>query len=117
MDSETYHLLLKDPCWKVRRDEIIALDGGACVICGSRKALQVHHQWYVANRMPWDYEDDCLATLCKHCHADVHARADGRLEIGALRRPRPYVPISLENTFLKGILTKLLQKLGIALDV
>lgn len=35
--------------------------------------LNVHHKIYYKNRNLWDYEDDCLVTLCEDCHHYVHS--------------------------------------------
>lgn len=34
--------------------------------------LQVHHKYYILNRLPWEYSDEALITLCNWCHADLH---------------------------------------------
>jgi 5-methylcytosine-specific restriction endonuclease McrA len=34
--------------------------------------LEVHHKKYILNRLPWDYKNDDLTTLCNHCHTDFH---------------------------------------------
>lgn len=34
--------------------------------------LEVHHNIYIINRLPWEYEDDDLSTLCNWCHWDFH---------------------------------------------
>lgn len=34
--------------------------------------LQVHHKKYIKGRMPWDYENEDLITLCKNCHKTIH---------------------------------------------
>ena len=35
--------------------------------------LNVHHKIYFRNRELWDYEDDCLVTLCEDCHHYIHS--------------------------------------------
>ncbi|MBR5657589.1 MAG: hypothetical protein IKW98_13055 [Prevotella sp.] len=35
--------------------------------------LNVHHKIYYRNRDLWDYQDDCLVTLCEDCHHYVHS--------------------------------------------
>jgi hypothetical protein len=84
--KEEYRLELKDKRWKARRKEIIARDGGACVRCGNKKYLQVHHKMYIEGRKAWEYEDEWLETLCRSCHELEHD-IDGcrtKLEIEAL---------------------------------
>lgn len=34
--------------------------------------LEVHHTRYILNRLPWDYDNDDLITLCNHCHTEFH---------------------------------------------
>lgn len=32
----------------------------------------VHHQYYVFNKLAWEYPDDCLITVCHECHTKIH---------------------------------------------
>ena len=34
--------------------------------------LQVHHNYYVHRRLPWEYEDEALVSLCAVCHHRFH---------------------------------------------
>ncbi len=34
--------------------------------------LQVHHKYYILNRLPWNYDDNVLITLCNWCHTNLH---------------------------------------------
>lgn len=34
--------------------------------------LHIHHTYYVDEYLPWEYKDDCLETLCLHCHTKMH---------------------------------------------
>jgi len=34
--------------------------------------LEVHHRRYILNRLPWEYPNDDLITLCNHCHTEFH---------------------------------------------
>lgn len=75
----SYHALLALPEWHERRNQILARDEFKCRYCGrSRSAfdpdcvLEVHHQHYIINRLPWDYPDELLITLCKPCHTKLH---------------------------------------------
>ncbi|MGZ3813588.1 MAG: HNH endonuclease [Mucilaginibacter sp.] len=76
----TYGGLLFDQRWKTKRGEIVRRDGGHCVICNSTEELQVHHRQYQfikqvnAFKMPWDYPDHLLITLCKNCHNRGHSK-------------------------------------------
>jgi hypothetical protein len=34
--------------------------------------LHVHHKYYIADRLPWDYPDEALITMCSKCHYEFH---------------------------------------------
>lgn len=34
--------------------------------------LQIHHQYYRLQTLPWDYQRDCFMILCRECHYKVH---------------------------------------------
>lgn len=74
----TYGALLFDERWLIRRKEILARDGDACVVCSSTESLQVHHRQYHfikdlgRFKPPWDYADHLLITLCERCHSRGH---------------------------------------------
>lgn len=64
-----YSELLRDPRWQKKRLEIMQRDDFACIECGdSESTLNVHHCYYQKGRMPWDYPDKSLITLCEPCH-------------------------------------------------
>lgn len=62
--------------WLKFREEVIELDGGACVRCGSSRRqgaiLQVHHKEYLSGKLPWEYPYELCETLCRGCHAGEH---------------------------------------------
>lgn len=64
--------------WKTYRKEVIRLDGNQCVRCGRTASegavLQVHHKYYIPNRMPWEYPHDACEAICKRCHAEEHGK-------------------------------------------
>jgi hypothetical protein len=65
----TYWQKLKDPRWQKRRLEIFNRDDWTCQKCrGKEITLNVHHNFYLAGKEPWDYPDHCLVTLCEPCH-------------------------------------------------
>lgn len=65
----SYSELLKDPRWQRKRLDILNRDNFTCVCCGDDKStLHVHHQYYINGRMPWEYSNDLLITLCAKCH-------------------------------------------------
>lgn len=44
-------------------------DNFACTECLDKfNNLQVHHDYYTYDTMPWDYPDNCYRTLCELCH-------------------------------------------------
>src|SRR5688572_16118982 len=65
----SYSDLLKDPRWQKKRLEILGRDNFTCQSCGSTtKTLHVHHHYYINGRMPWEYNETLLITLCYDCH-------------------------------------------------
>lgn len=36
------------------------------------KDLHVHHTYYQINKLPWEYPDESLQTLCRTCHEITH---------------------------------------------
>ncbi|WP_035694866.1 hypothetical protein [Flavobacterium soli] len=34
--------------------------------------LHVHHKYYILNKLPWEYENNALITLCDLCHKKIH---------------------------------------------
>ena len=72
--------------------------------------LNVHHKIYYKNRKLWDYNDDCLVTLCENCHHYVHSlkdigipiveeNANGQSILIGKTQPKPYKP-RLDHTDL-----------------
>lgn len=72
--------------------------------------LNVHHKIYYRNHDLWDYQDDCLVTLCEQCHHYVHSLndvgipivevdADGHTVLIGKTCPKPYLS-KLDHTDL-----------------
>ena len=38
--------------------------------------LHVHHLYYINNKLPWEYDNKALITLCHNCHQLVHDVTD-----------------------------------------
>lgn len=36
------------------------------------KGLHIHHRYYQDGKLPWEYPDEALQTLCWHCHKELH---------------------------------------------
>ena len=36
--------------------------------------LHVHHKYYILNKLPWEYDNDALITLCELCHIEIHQK-------------------------------------------
>ncbi|MBR2236204.1 MAG: hypothetical protein IJ892_14260 [Prevotella sp.] len=64
--------------------------------------FNVHHKIYYRNRKLWDYQDDCLVTLCEYCHHFIHSlndvgipiveeRKDGNTILVGKTQPKSYV--------------------------
>lgn len=34
--------------------------------------IQIHHKKYILNRLPWDYGNEDLISLCNYCHSEEH---------------------------------------------
>ena len=34
--------------------------------------LHVHHKYYIATYLPWEYKEHALVTLCHQCHYKIH---------------------------------------------
>ncbi|SER07758.1 HNH endonuclease [Pedobacter rhizosphaerae] len=76
----SYGALLFDRRWKDKRLSILERDNKRCVICDFNENLQVHHRQYHYIEMskkfkvPWDYPDKLLITLCNSCHQRGHSQ-------------------------------------------
>lgn len=76
----SYGALILHPNWKAKRKEVIERDQYKCVICNSKEDLQVHHRQYhfvkatKKFKVPWDYPQHLLITLCSNCHSRGHSK-------------------------------------------
>lgn len=78
--DKTYNDLLLSPLWINKRKKILLRDKNRCRSCGNSKGLHVHHrQYHISKRtgefkLPWEYLDKYLITLCENCHYSGHKR-------------------------------------------
>lgn len=72
MTKKEYDKALKSPQWKAKRKVILERDNYTCTKCGCKDKLQVHHTYYLRDKMPWQVPDSCLITLCRSCHKKEH---------------------------------------------
>lgn len=89
MKTLSYSERLKDPRWQKKRLEILNRDDWMCQkCCDETSTLHVHHKVYLKGRMPWEYEDEQLVTLCESCHDEmpdqesIHKDVISKLEVG-----------------------------------
>jgi 5-methylcytosine-specific restriction endonuclease McrA len=71
--KQVYSKLLRQKEWKVKRIVILERDGYTCQKCGnSPSSLHVHHKLYIHGKLPWEYSNKHLITLCGICHMHEH---------------------------------------------
>ena len=67
--SVSYSEILRHPFWQRKKNGILERDNYTCQRCAETLSnLQVHHLYYIANKLPWEYPDEALLTLCDLCH-------------------------------------------------
>jgi 5-methylcytosine-specific restriction endonuclease McrA len=72
MNKLEYREYLKSKWWKKISGERRKIDGFKCVICKSKKNLNVHHLSYKNVGCENTYTD--LITLCHKCHSIKHGK-------------------------------------------
>ena len=65
---------MKSDMWRDKRAERMKIDDYACVMCGSKWELEVHHIHY--RRLGRENVLTDLCTLCKNCHKKIHRYYD-----------------------------------------
>lgn len=68
-----YRKQMLDAKWQKKRLEIMSRDKFECLCCHETFQLSVHHLYYEPNKKIWDYDNECLVTLCDRCHNILHA--------------------------------------------
>jgi hypothetical protein len=70
-----YPKLLEPAEWNEKRACILARDEFKRRKCGrpdTSHGLQVHHEHYIVGRLPWEYPEVLLVTICDSCHDKLH---------------------------------------------
>lgn len=68
-EKPSYAERLRHPNWQKKRLEILSRDDFRCQLCfDGESTLHVHHKRYLKGRMPWEYDDRDLVTVCENCH-------------------------------------------------
>ena len=99
MNKEDYNEALKSPQWISKTKVIKERDNYKCTKCPCKDNLEVHHTYYLKDRMPWDVPDDCLVTLCRTCHQKEHDKKP----IGSFFRQKPPKEKSKNNKPLEKV--------------
>lgn len=99
-ETITYGELLSCEEWEVKRAVILQRDSEICTNCGKGQThrfynvhpphwapkgnnqgfgnaqviLHVHHKFYILSRLPWEYDNSALTTLCHQCHHELHEK-------------------------------------------
>ena len=82
MTKEEYRELRKDGRWQRKRLEIMQRDDFKCRECGTTNDLNVHHIRYIEGRLPWEYDNGDLVTLCGTCHKALHEEVRRKHDCG-----------------------------------
>lgn len=69
--SALYDIYMRSPGWRMKRRQILEIDGNCCRRCGSSERLEVHHLTY--RRLGAELPED-LITLCHRCHMKGHKK-------------------------------------------
>lgn len=81
-----YKELLKDKLWRKKRTEILKRDKYKCRRCLETKGLEVHHKYYLEDKLPWEVPNSALITLCRKHHEMAHK---GRLIGTFIKKQKP----------------------------
>lgn len=103
-DKMNYSEKLRDPRWQKKRLEIMDRDLWSCQHCFDESSiLHVHHKIYEPDKMPWEYHNDLLITLCEACHAaeEKNKQAFWDLRIEIAKKFSNYNMLELANAFKK----------------
>lgn len=76
--ANSYNQSLFEKEWIEKSQDIKNRDKFKCTNCGNENNLHVHHLYYVNGRLPWEYPDSALVTLCNTCHSIYHLNEDNK---------------------------------------
>ena len=64
---------LRELGW-INKDVVIEVEIDELQIIDAEKPyhLEFHHKYYLETKLPWQYPDDTLVTLCNWCHQEIH---------------------------------------------
>jgi hypothetical protein len=94
-----YKKQLENEKWQVKRRKILNRDKFKCVECGYESNLHVHHLYYIYNKMPWQYPNNALVTLCGRCHNKWHEQNDLEFRVDVCKKK--YIPSSKRKVIIK----------------
>lgn len=76
----------RDRRWPALRLMAKRRDGWACIVCGARHRLEVHHKEPVRDRPDLAFDLENLVVLCGSCHAKETRRELGFPELSPERQ-------------------------------
>lgn len=89
-----YNQYMQSDAWRQRRKQIIAIYGGVCAACQSRKELHLHHRDYSEFRN--ESAKTCLP-LCRLCHCFVHSQYPNRMPLEWFEDEYPAISLAFED--------------------
>ena len=72
--------------WRKVRVKALDRDGWACVKCGRRAGIEIHHVKSLDDAPEKMYDLQNLASLCKSCHIALHGGRKPDPEVAKWRR-------------------------------
>ncbi|MCP4761908.1 MAG: HNH endonuclease [archaeon] len=77
--QKAYNKFITSPEWQAIKDNLFALRGKKCEVCGSTKYIQVHHLTY--KRFGGKEKPEDLKILCGKHHKKVHGIGEKKVKI------------------------------------
>lgn len=64
-----------DNLYQITANDILGrityIDGHPYGLTQEEKHLELHHKYYILNKLPWEYKE-ALITVCNECHKNIH---------------------------------------------